>query len=210
MGITVAPAGSGGLSYAVPIDAVRGLITQILSYGRTTRPALGITMAPPQVGPTRQPITHRPICMRRTTCCMHADPKRYWSCWVWGRHSASNALSHAVAHHYTQHRSLSGWMWGRHGAHDTRHTFWHITTPTPTARPQVLERLGVEGVLVLEVPPGLPAHAAGLRPTHRGGWHGVGLGGAAAGMLRGVQHVGEPPRGMDTFLLASPPVAPSG
>ncbi|KAG2431141.1 hypothetical protein HXX76_009671 [Chlamydomonas incerta] len=71
--------GGGGRSYAVPLDAVRGLVGQILSYGRTVRPALGITMAPPQV----------------------------------------------------------------------------------------LERVGVEGVLVLEVPPGSPAHAAGLRPTHR-------------------------------------------
>ncbi|PNW73389.1 hypothetical protein CHLRE_14g630550v5 [Chlamydomonas reinhardtii] len=71
--------GGGGRSYAVPLDAVRGLVAQILSYGRTVRPALGITMAPPQV----------------------------------------------------------------------------------------LERVGVEGVLVLEVPPGSPAHAAGLRPTHR-------------------------------------------
>ncbi|KXZ45912.1 hypothetical protein GPECTOR_49g496 [Gonium pectorale] len=32
---------------------------------------------------------------------------------------------------------------------------------------QVLERAGLEGVLVLEVPPGSPAHSAGLRPTHR-------------------------------------------
>lgn len=94
VGITVAPAGSGGLSYAVPIDAVRGLITQILSYGRTTRPALGITMAPPQV----------------------------------------------------------------------------------------LERLGVEGVLVLEVPPGLPAHAAGLRPTHRDIFGDLVLGDVIVGM----------------------------
>jgi len=31
----------------------------------------------------------------------------------------------------------------------------------------VLEQLGVEGVLVLEVPAGTPAAAAGLRPTYR-------------------------------------------
>ncbi|GFR44273.1 hypothetical protein Agub_g5478 [Astrephomene gubernaculifera] len=71
--------GAAGRSFAVPIDAVRGLINQILLYGRTVRPALGITMAPAQV----------------------------------------------------------------------------------------LERVGQAGVLVLEVPPGSPAHAAGLRPTHR-------------------------------------------
>ncbi|EFJ41325.1 hypothetical protein VOLCADRAFT_119736 [Volvox carteri f. nagariensis] len=72
-------AGGGKMSFAVPIDAIRGLINQILAYGRTVRPAMGITMAPAQV----------------------------------------------------------------------------------------LERVGLEGVLVLEVPPGSPAHAAGLRPTHR-------------------------------------------
>ncbi|GIL66100.1 hypothetical protein Vafri_19704 [Volvox africanus] len=71
--------GGGGRAFAVPIDAIRGLINQILAYGRTVRPALGITMAPAQV----------------------------------------------------------------------------------------IERVGLEGVLVLEVPPGSPAHAAGLRPTHR-------------------------------------------
>ncbi|GLC38494.1 hypothetical protein PLESTB_001731700 [Pleodorina starrii] len=71
--------GGGGRSFAVPLDAIRGLIAQILAYGRTVRPALGITMAPAQV----------------------------------------------------------------------------------------LERVGLEGVLVLEVPPGSPAAAAGLRPTHR-------------------------------------------
>lgn len=35
------------------------------------------------------------------------------------------------------------------------------------AHPQVLRALGQEGVLVLEVPPGSPGHAAGLRHTHR-------------------------------------------
>ena len=32
---------------------------------------------------------------------------------------------------------------------------------------QVLEQLGVQGVLILEVPAGTPAAAAGLRPTYR-------------------------------------------
>jgi hypothetical protein len=36
-----------------------------------------------------------------------------------------------------------------------------------TARHQVLEQLGLEGVLVLEVPAGTPAAAAALRPTYR-------------------------------------------
>ncbi|KAF5839614.1 hypothetical protein DUNSADRAFT_393 [Dunaliella salina] len=35
------------------------------------------------------------------------------------------------------------------------------------APPQVLAALGQEGVLVLEVPPGSPGVAAGLRHTHR-------------------------------------------
>jgi S1-C subfamily serine protease len=40
--------------------------------------------------------------------------------------------------------------------------------PSPTAPvPQVLRTLGVEGVLILEVPAGSPAAAAGLRATYR-------------------------------------------
>jgi hypothetical protein len=49
----------------------------------------------------------------------------------------------------------------------------HTHTPAPgprASRPastQVLEQLGVQGVLILEVPAGTPAAAAGLRPTYR-------------------------------------------
>lgn len=49
----VDPSGKGtfsGVGYAVPIDAVRGLVEQILTHGRPVRPALGITVAPAQVG----------------------------------------------------------------------------------------------------------------------------------------------------------------
>ena len=44
----------------------------------------------------------------------------------------------------------------------------HTLVPIPwLVLPQVLQRMGVPGVLVLEVPPGSPAAAAGIRPTHR-------------------------------------------
>jgi S1-C subfamily serine protease len=47
----VDPTGKGsssGVGFALPIDAVRGLVEQVLEYGRVVRPALGITIAPPQ------------------------------------------------------------------------------------------------------------------------------------------------------------------
>lgn len=40
---------SSGVGFAIPIDTVKGLVDQILQYGRVMRPALGITIAPPQV-----------------------------------------------------------------------------------------------------------------------------------------------------------------
>jgi hypothetical protein len=67
------------LGFALPLDNVRGLVEQIMLFGRAMRPTLGITYAPQQV----------------------------------------------------------------------------------------LKQAGVEGVLVLEVPAGSPAAAAGMRPTHR-------------------------------------------
>eukprot|EP00877_Chromochloris_zofingiensis_P012461 jgi/Chrzof1/7469/Cz02g25040.t1 len=70
---------SSGVGFAIPIDTVKGLVDQILQYGRVMRPALGITIAPPQV----------------------------------------------------------------------------------------LQRLGQQGVLILEAPPGSPASDAGLQPTYR-------------------------------------------
>jgi S1-C subfamily serine protease len=35
--------------FAIPIDTVKGLVEQILQYGRVIRPVLGITMGPPQL-----------------------------------------------------------------------------------------------------------------------------------------------------------------
>lgn len=55
VGMIVGPWQAGGrstgyaLGYAVPVDAIQGLVTQILAAGRPTRPTLGITLAPPQV-----------------------------------------------------------------------------------------------------------------------------------------------------------------
>lgn len=46
------PTGKGaysGVGFAIPIDAVKGLVGQILQYGRVVRPVLGVTLAPPQV-----------------------------------------------------------------------------------------------------------------------------------------------------------------
>jgi S1-C subfamily serine protease len=45
------PSGKGsssGVGFAVPIDTVKGLVEQILTYGRVVRPILGVTIAPPQ------------------------------------------------------------------------------------------------------------------------------------------------------------------
>lgn len=46
------PTGKGantGVGFAIPIDTVTGLVEQILQYGKVIRPALGVTIAPPQV-----------------------------------------------------------------------------------------------------------------------------------------------------------------
>lgn len=46
------PSGKGansGVGFAIPIDQVKGLVEQILTYGRIIRPVLGISIAPPQV-----------------------------------------------------------------------------------------------------------------------------------------------------------------
>ncbi|GMH38908.1 hypothetical protein BSKO_06806 [Bryopsis sp. KO-2023] len=40
---------SSGVGFAIPIDTVKGLVEQILKYGRIIRPFLGVTIAPPQV-----------------------------------------------------------------------------------------------------------------------------------------------------------------
>ncbi|KAL4433043.1 hypothetical protein ABPG77_006470 [Micractinium sp. CCAP 211/92] len=39
---------SSGIGFAIPIDTVRGLVEQILKFGRVVRPVLGITIAPAQ------------------------------------------------------------------------------------------------------------------------------------------------------------------
>ena len=39
---------SSGVGFAIPVDSVKGLVEQILKFGRVIRPVLGITIAPPQ------------------------------------------------------------------------------------------------------------------------------------------------------------------
>lgn len=36
------------MGFAIPVDSVKGLVEQILKFGRVIRPVLGITIAPPQ------------------------------------------------------------------------------------------------------------------------------------------------------------------
>ena len=36
------------MGFAIPIDTAKGLVEQILTYGKVVRPILGITIAPPQ------------------------------------------------------------------------------------------------------------------------------------------------------------------
>ncbi len=36
------------MGFAIPIDGAKGLVEQILQYGKVVRPILGITIAPPQ------------------------------------------------------------------------------------------------------------------------------------------------------------------
>ena len=36
------------MGFAIPVDSVKGLVDQILRFGRVIRPVLGITIAPPQ------------------------------------------------------------------------------------------------------------------------------------------------------------------
>lgn len=39
---------SSGVGFAIPIDTAKGLVEQVLTYGKVVRPILGITIAPPQ------------------------------------------------------------------------------------------------------------------------------------------------------------------
>ena len=46
------PSGKGvssGTGFAIPIDTARGLVEQIVTYGKVVRPVLGVTVAPPQI-----------------------------------------------------------------------------------------------------------------------------------------------------------------
>jgi S1-C subfamily serine protease len=38
--------GSAGVGFAIPVDTVADIVTQIISTGRVTRPALGVVIAP--------------------------------------------------------------------------------------------------------------------------------------------------------------------
>lgn len=40
---------SSGVGFAIPIDGAKGLVEQILKYGRVMRPYLGVTLAPASV-----------------------------------------------------------------------------------------------------------------------------------------------------------------
>jgi S1-C subfamily serine protease len=61
-----------------------------------------------------------------------------------------------------------------------------------TAAAQVLSQLGVEGVLILEVPAGTPAAAAGLRPTYRDVFGDIVLGDIIVGIdTRPVRNMGD-------------------
>ena len=50
MGINTAIASntgsSAGVSFALPIDTVKGIVEQIIQFGRVTRPVLGLTLGP--------------------------------------------------------------------------------------------------------------------------------------------------------------------
>jgi hypothetical protein len=64
------PSGRGansGVGFAIPIDQVKGLVEQILTYGRIIRPVLGISIAPPQV-------LYFPCLTRVPWCCWLEHP----------------------------------------------------------------------------------------------------------------------------------------
>jgi S1-C subfamily serine protease len=37
------------VGFAIPIDTVKGLVEQILTYGRVIRPGLGVVLGPPGI-----------------------------------------------------------------------------------------------------------------------------------------------------------------
>ena len=90
---------SSGVGFAIPMDTVSGLVQQILQYGRVLRPALGVTLAPPQL--LRQLgeegvllLEVSAVCVRGVDACGGAagGERRVWrgagACggvWCWGR-----------------------------------------------------------------------------------------------------------------------------
>ena len=61
-------------------------------------------------------------------------------------------------------------------------TITNVCASSILSHPQVLQSMGVDGVLVLEVPHGSPAALAGLRPTHRDIFGDIVLGDVLVGM----------------------------
>jgi hypothetical protein len=174
---------SRGVGHAVPIDAVRRVVEQLLAHGRVKRPSMGVVLAPQQVG-------------RRAAACegrgrIGAAPRR----WARGCPKPTPTSAPTPAR-------------------------IPLVPPLP---PQVLRTLGIEGVLILEVPAGSPAAAAGLRATYRDVFGDVvlgdiigGVGGGGWGGLCkwGTGAVGPAPVGscrswMPSFLTATPRGSPA-
>lgn len=153
-----ARAGFPGVGFALPIDGLKGLVGQLLATGRVRRPALGVALAPKQVGGK----AHSDGSMKRG--CVSCPNPVHTPC------STPPTCNTPPPHTHT-HSSLPitrplDLPPSRPGSPPL--TPWPPLLPSPPSLPpQVLAALGVEGVLVLEVPAGSPAAAAGLRPTSR-------------------------------------------
>ena len=48
MSVQAGKGASSGVGFAIPIDTAKGLVEQVLKFGKVVRPILGITIAPPQ------------------------------------------------------------------------------------------------------------------------------------------------------------------
>lgn len=130
---------SAGIGFAIPIDTVKGLVTQILQYGRVVRPVLGITIAPPQVG------------ARLKASYMHGRlpvPKNAAAAF---RPLAAYGSSFAAA---------------------------LLSLP----RLQAVRQMGLQGVLVLDVPPGTPAAKAGMQGITRDAYGRMAIGDVIVGL----------------------------
>lgn len=162
VGVALAPAPGArpATSFALPVDGVAGLVRHMLRHGKVQRASLGITLAPrgmlPQVSWQRPcgALVWEMLCLfvvgvahARCMPCMHTREGEG------GAHSCDKAQGNPT------------------------HS---CSTPSKLAPidmiPAMLVQLGLEGALVLEVPAGSPAAAAGLRPSYRdvfgevGGW----------------------------------------